>query len=191
MLPAKSVRESKLTLGEFLVGWMRLRSDSTISTTLIYSRILKRTLHWFAQQAESSLMACSVTEMPAPQAGKQHPFQKFFRYTGAKSLLQAHLASRFMVRGGGFVSTKEEKELHRLGIVPKKSSISGKTVSQFCALHLLKATNVTKTALERSSMPAVNFCCDAARVFKMQAWPAKRFSSNTNQPDPQELRTQQ
>lgn len=172
MLPTQSVRETQLTLGQFLVGWMRLRSDSTISTTLIYSRILKRTLHWFAQHAENSLMGCSVTEMPAPQPGKSHPFQKFFRYTGAKSLLQSHLASRFMVRGGGFVSTKEEKDLQQLGIVSKKSSISGKTVSQFCALHLLKATHVTQSALESSSMPVVNFCCDAARVFKMQAWPA-------------------
>ena len=145
---------------------MRARPDAD---SALYIRVLKRMIHFFAQQVEDAVMTRSTTVMPPPREGKAHPFQKFVRMTGGKSLLRAHLAHRFMVRGGGFVSVKDETTLQQLGLVSKQSSLGTKTASNFAALHLLKSVAVTEAVLNRSPMPVVNFSCDAARVFKQQA----------------------
>ena len=137
--------------------------------SIVYHRVLKRSIHMFSQQVEEGLQKQTTSMMPPPGEGKQHPFQKYIRYTGGKSLLQSHLAQRFMVRGGGFVSMKEEKSLVEMGLVHKRSPIGSKTASHFGALRLLKALQLTEAVLARSPMPVLNFSIDAARVFKQQA----------------------
>lgn len=160
---------SKVTIGQFVLGWMKLRSDGSYTPTMLYARVLKRCLHFFAQRVEESFLHSATTQVPAPVKGKPHPFQKSCRAVGSSAILSKHLAGRFMVRGGGFVSVKEEKDLHSLGLFHKGSSIASRTASSFGALSLLKAATVTQDVLDRSPMPVINFCCDAARVFKLQA----------------------
>ena len=138
---------------------------------MVYMRILKRLIHVFSQVTEESIEQSTTSDPPAPQAGKAHPFQKHFRRVGGRSILQAHIAKRFMVRGGGFVSLKEEKELRELQLVPKNSQLATRCVSEFVALHVLKSIQITAAVLDRSEFPVFNFCIDAARVFKQQAIP--------------------
>lgn len=157
---------ARITLGQFLLAWIRVGQETE---NLLYYRVLKRTLHFFAQRLDTAILEKGSKELPAPQAGKQHPFEKYFRRTGGKRLLQVHLANRFMARGGGFVSLKEEKSLLELDLVPKTSNIAHKTAADFVGLNLLKQMGICQEVLSRSSYPVVNFCCDAARVFKMQA----------------------
>ena len=165
-MPAGSKTNNIISFGDFLVGWMRLRTEKD---SIVHHRVLKRSIHFFSQQVEEGLQKHSTSTMPAPREGKQHPFQKYIRYTGGKSLLRSHLAQRFMVRGGGFVSVKEEKSLLEMGLVNKRSPLGSKTALQFGALHLIKAVELTQAVLARSPMPVLNFSIDAARVFKQQA----------------------
>ena len=155
-----------ISFGDFMVSWMRLRMDND---SIVYHRILKRSIHMFSQQVEEGLQKKTTSTMPPPREGKQHPFQKYIRYTGGKSLLQSHVAQRFMVRGGGFVSVKDEKSLVEMGLVNKRSAIGSKTAAHFGALRLIKAVQLTEDVLARSPMPVLNFSFDAARVFKQQA----------------------
>lgn len=164
-----STRDSKtMTLGDFVLVWMKLQSEF-LEPPALYMRILKRVLHFFAQRVEASFSASMTRKMPAPQAGKSHPFERHFRNTGGKSVLMSQLAAKFMVRGGGFVSLKDEKSLQDLGLVSAKSKLAGKCASQFVTLHLVKGVQITADVLNDSEFPVINFCCDAARVFKQQA----------------------
>ena len=157
-----------MSLGELVLVWASVQRDFS-EPSMVYMRILKRLIHLFSQVTEEAIEHRTTSEPPAPQAGKAHPFQKHFRRVGGKSILQAHIAKRFMVRGGGFVSLKEEKELRDLQLVPKSSQLATRCVSEFVALHVLKAIQVTAAVLGRSEFPVFNFCIDAARVFKQQA----------------------
>lgn len=157
-----------MSLGELVLVWACVQREFS-EPSMVYMRILKRLIHLFAQVTEDSIERSTRSDPPAPQAGKPHPFQKQFRRVGGRSVLQTHIAKRFMVRGGGFVSLKEEKELRDLQLVPKGSQLATRCVSQFVALHVLKAIQITAAVLHRSDFPVFNFCIDAARVFKQQA----------------------
>lgn len=91
------------------------------------------------------------------------------RRAGSKLVLHNKLAERFMARGGGFVSTKEEKNLSELGLVHLKSDLGKVTASEYITRCLVKEVGIVEKFLNSCNLPVLNFTFDGARVFKQQA----------------------
>ena len=92
---------------------LRLRSDKEFWGSLPFRRMVKRAMHLFAQAAEAGLKEAVVEECPLPHQASIHPFLRRSRLRGNKAL-EISLIHKFMVRGGGFVSAKNEVALSEL-----------------------------------------------------------------------------
>lgn len=156
-----------ISIGDALISWVRLRDEAQ---NVLHERILKRMIHTFAQVVEQSLANKCSSEIPEPRPGFDHPFTKKNRAAGSQCLLQATLAGKFLARGGGFVSLKDEKTLLQLKLVDRKSNIGHVTASHFVAKHLMKHSEAMETFKRSCELPVLNFCFDAARIFKMEEW---------------------
>ena len=150
-------------MGDALISWMRLREDAN---NVVYHRVLKRMVHIFAQYVEQALQTSCAQDMQDPRQGFDHPLNKKNRAAGSQCLLQSTLANKFLARGGGFVSVKDEKTLLQLKLVDRKSSIGHVTASQFVAKHLIKHVEAFAAFRRSCDVQVFNFCFDAARIFK-------------------------
>ena len=129
----------------------------------------KRTLHLFAQQAEQALERSTVDRCPDPSvAQKIHPFSKEARRKGDRSL-RMQLVSKFLCRGAGYVSVKDEKTLSELDIVADKSTLALRTASEYVARLLLKTEQTVQNILAAQEMRCLNFCFDGATIASQQA----------------------
>ncbi|CAE7788072.1 icmt-1, partial [Symbiodinium sp. CCMP2592] len=155
----------RLPLSALLVCFFRLKGDHAFWGQLTFRRAVKRTLHFFSQRAEEALEKALVDECPCPQVGARwHPFTKSSRLKGNKAL-QLSVVSRFMSRGGGFISMKSEARLSDLGICNHRTALASKTAGEFCVRALSKAEKHIQQVLDKQEdTKVVNFCMDAASI---------------------------
>ena len=160
----------RVPLSALLVCFFRLKSDQIFWGQLTYRRIVKRTLHFFSQRAEEAVERALTDECPCPQVGALwHPFTKSSRLKGNKAL-QLSVISRFMSRGGGFISMKSEARLSELGICNHRTALASKTAGEFCVRALSKAEKHIQQVLDKQEgVKVVNFCMDAASISHEQA----------------------
>ena len=164
-LPGKCELDHSLSFCDFLFSWIRLRDDAG---NLLHARILKRAVHFWCQIAERDITSKVTDEIPPPIKGKEHPFSKHVRMHGGSAVIQKHLTKRFLSRGGGFVSTKDEKTLLELQLVSRDSRIASMTAGTFVAKLMVQQSEILQQHLKNTQVPVVNFIFDAARVFKSQ-----------------------
>lgn len=136
--------------------------------TVLHARILKRAVHFWCQIAERDITSKVTDEIPPPMKGKEHPFSKHVRMHGGSAVIQKHLTNRFLSRGGGFVSTKDEKTLLELQLVPRDSRIASMAAGTFVAKLMVQQSQVLQQHVKSSQVPVANFIFDAARVYKSQ-----------------------
>ena len=166
-MPTASDRS--MSLGAFVLTLLRLRGDKECWSNIAFRRMLKRTVHVFCQAAEEALDQVVLETCPNPEvASRYHPFTKASRLRGNKSL-EMNMVSKFMVRGGGYVSLKGESSLSDLGVVSKKAGLGNRTSSEFVVRTLTKTTDFLNDLLPKQDMKTVNFCFDAATVCHEQA----------------------
>ena len=148
---------------------LRIRGDKEFWGDVHFRRLVKRSLHLFGQHAEQALSTAVREECPAPDVlARYHPWMKSSRMKGNKSL-EMSLVSKFLVRGGGFVSMKDEATLAELGIVKHRTAFSGKASSEFVARSLIKVHQYVTEVLETQELKTVNLCMDGATVCHEQA----------------------
>lgn len=166
--PLKST-SADVSLSHVLVALFRTRAglDSSASSSgelQALSTVTTRLVHIFAQHAEFAVSSCTVFECPdATVREKMHPFLSASRKKGNPTL-KMHTVSQFVARGGGFVSTKDETQLHKLGIVSKDSPFGSRTGSEYCVRNLMKTVTFFEQHLQKQDMKVVNFTFDAATV---------------------------
>lgn len=159
----KSVDRS-MPFSAILIALLRLRSDSVCWQSLPFRRLCKRSLHLFCQHASRMLGSKITSECPLPDiAAKYHPYMKTSRMRGNKCL-EMSLIQKFMTRGGGFVSAKQETMLSDLGLVKHRTAFANKTSTEFVARNLLRTAEYVSSVIERQSLKTVNICFDTARV---------------------------
>ena len=141
-----------------------MRSDKDFWNSLGFRRLTKRVLHVFAQRAEESLETATTEQCPDPNiAHKYHPYMAVSRRKGNRSL-RMNMVSRFLCRGTGYVSLKDERCLSELELVAENSNLATKTAAEFVARLLLKTESHVAAALSRQEMKCLNFCFDEATV---------------------------
>lgn len=127
-----------------------------------FDQAFLRLLHTFAQAVEVGSEKDLTSTCPNPTLAAQiHPFQKHSRMVGNSSLKQS-LVSRFMARGGGFVTVKNEQTLKELGVIKQGSDLGKRTSEEYTARILMKINQHSSehTATHR----VLNFCFDAAMI---------------------------
>lgn len=166
--PLKST-STDVSLSHVLVALFRTRAgvDSAVTpgcNLQALSCLTTRLVHIFAQHAEAAVSSCAVLECPDPTIReKMHPYLSASRRKGNTSL-KMHTVSQFVARGGGFVSTKDETQLHKLGIVSKDSPFGSRTGSEYCVRNLTKTVEFLEQHMLKNDMKVLNFTFDAATV---------------------------
>lgn len=169
-----------ISVGQLLIGLFRLRCGSDgqhhpdEANDPLFNLVL-RLCHMFAQNAESSLRASTVCDCPDPNVRERaHPFMQASRRRGNPSL-KISTINKFQCRGGGFVSTKDEVSLRRLGIISKDSPFAARTGSEYAARTLQKSSDFLQKNLETSTTKVVNLAMDAATVSGEHVpWPSRK-----------------
>lgn len=159
-LPTSS---SDVSWSDLIIALWRLRPhDLMVRQGSPVDVLLQRLLHLFAQAVELGVEEDCVSICPdATLAAQVHPYQKQARSLGNTALKQS-LVQRFMSRGGGFVSTKNECTLRSLQILPPRSNFGSKTSAEYAARTLIKVNDYLTAATEKHRV--LNFCFDAAMV---------------------------
>lgn len=157
---------SDLSWADIIVALFRLRKPESIDVDhdRNLDALLRRIVHTFAQAVELGFEkdGCLTSNCPDPTVFEAvHPYLKSSRLQGNSSLKQ-NLVQRFMARGGGYVSIKNEIQLKDLGVVSKTSTIGTRTSLEFAARSLIKC-NQFVTAMVNAHR-VINFCFDAATV---------------------------
>ena len=157
-------------MAALLVTCLRMRPDRQFWDCLGFRRLTKRLVHLFAQSAEAAVELAVVDRCPDPTlAQRYHPWSKDSRRKGNRSL-RMHLVKRFMCRGAGYISLKEEKNLAELQIVSDHSKIAHCSATEFVARLLLKSQACVQEVLASQDMRSLNFCFDASTIGGEQAW---------------------
>ena len=149
-----------------VMALLRLRtSGSNECINGAFHLLTKSVCHSFAHTAERSIEQKLLSECPDPCVlARVHPFMKRATTRGNKSL-QMSLVSRWVSRGGGYVSLKDTN-LEKLNIVGKRSTLASRTAAEYTARILVKSAECMEESVEKSKV--VNFCFDAARVAEEQ-----------------------
>lgn len=143
-----------------------MRGDQGTEPGSPFHRFLCRLVHMWGQKVEIALERRLQTSCPDPRVNARvHPFLGPSRRRGNKSL-EMNMVSRYMARGGGFISLKDQN-LQSLGVVPKHNSLGFRTSNEYTCRMLLKASNYMEDCLSQSTN--VNFCFDAAFVAEEHA----------------------
>lgn len=165
-------------LSSVLMTLLRLRADLESNRKL--HRVIKRLVHLFCQHVEDGLQNSLLDECPCPDVrSRYHPFFRHSRRRGS-NILKQHLSQRFLARGGGYVSTKNELSLSKLGIVADKSRFTNLASSEFVARQLMLATELMEEHFQTvqtspHALKIINFTLDEACVCQQQVpWP-KQF----------------
>ncbi|CAK9062430.1 unnamed protein product [Durusdinium trenchii] len=156
----------RVPASHIVMALLRLRtSGSNECINGAFHLLTKSVCHSFAQTAERSIEQKLLSECPDPCVlARVHPFMKRATTRGNKSL-QMSLVSRWVSRGGGYVSLKDTN-LEKLNIVGKRSTLASRTAAEYTARILVKSAECMEESVEKSKV--VNFCFDAARVAEEQ-----------------------
>ena len=158
-----------LAFSSVLLAMMRLRGDRDFWQSVLFRRMLKRSMHSFCQAADAGLSAALLDDCPCPDtASKYHPFMRSSRLRGNKAL-EMGIVNKFMVRGGGFVSTKTDTFLSDLGIVKQRAALAQRTSGEYVARSLTKQADFLAEVLGKQDMKTINIAVDAASVCHEQA----------------------
>lgn len=87
--------------------------------------------------------------------------------------MRQNLAKDFLARGGGYVTTRHELDLKRLGIVSAKSSLANLASSEFVARQLLLCSKlledyINQTDMDKVGLKVINLALDESRVCEQQ-----------------------
>ena len=116
-----------------------------------------------------ALEARALSECPDPTVGnKYHPYMSSSRRKGNKSLRMT-VVQRFLCKGAGYVSLKDEKSLSQLGLVSEQSTVASRTATEYVARLLIKAEDFVQKAMAKQHYRSLNFCFDAATFAGEQA----------------------
>ena len=141
-----------------------------------FNRLVKRLIHLWCQSTENALIDGDIlqTECPDPTLrSKIHPFMRSSRRMGNRCVRQA-LCKQFLARGGGYVTTRYEVSLKRLGIVSERSSLANLASTEFVARQLQMSSvwienHFTATETKKYGFKVINFALDESRVCQQQA----------------------
>lgn len=141
----------------------------------LFDRVTRRFVHLTCQALEDALNEneCLVEECPCPTLrSKMHPYMRHSRRRGNRACRQS-LARDFLARGGGYVTTRHELDLKRLGIVSEKSSLASLASSEFVARQLLLSSKhltnyIQQTEYDECGLKVINLALDASRVCQQE-----------------------
>ena len=160
-LTAPNVTET-MPFSVLVTTCLRMKADPEFWDSLGFRRMTKRIVHFFAQEAEVAIESHTTDVCPDPTLqSKYHPFMHSSRRRGNKALKMA-LASRFMARGAGYVSLKNDRNLAQLGIVSEKSVFATRTGEEYAARVLMKAESQVAACIQKQKLQTINFCMDGA-----------------------------
>lgn len=164
-----AAEDGKVQLMHLLVAMLRARGDEKLQKSRLYTRMLRRLVHWVAQQIEVAIEGALTETCPSPSVNaKVHPYLKASRMKGNKAL-QLHLVERFQARSGGYVTTKD-MQLKDLGVITEQKAFGCRTASEFCARLLGKTAAFMSEYDNRSTGKVINMAVDCAAVATEQAW---------------------
>ena len=160
-LTAPNVSET-MPLSVLVTTCLRMRADTVFWDSLGFRRMTKRILHFFAQQAEEAIESHCTDVCPDPTLqAKYHPFLQSSRRRGNKSFKMAP-TSRFMARGAGYVTLKNDRNLADMGIVSERSVFATKTGEEYAGRLLMKAESQVAACISKQKLQTINFCMDGA-----------------------------
>lgn len=149
-----------------MIFLFRVRPELSENVTMM--RALKRLLHLTSQHLENSFPGLLIGECPSAVPGEScHPMSQHARRSGNPAMKMA-LISRFMARGGGYVTTKDEWTLMSAGFVSKDSRIASRTTGEFCARYLARTSEEVQLARQNIDSVFLPIIMDASRVAKVQ-----------------------
>ena len=158
-----------MRLSTFVATCLRMRSDRDYWSNLGFRRMTKRLVHFFCQQAEIGMEKSALDTCPDPTVGnKYHPFMLSSRRRGNKAL-RLNVVQRFLGKGAGYISLKDEKTLYSLGVVSEQSTLANRTASEYVARLLIKSEEHVQKSMEKQHFQTLNFCFDAASFAGEQA----------------------
>ena len=164
-----------LPLSILLTTCYRMKSDRDFWSCLGFRRLTKRLTHCFAQEAELALETACTDTCPDPTLlQKYHPYMSGSRRKGNKAL-RMNMVNRFLCRGAGYVTLKDEKNLGQLGVVKEKSTLAARTASEYTARLLIKVEQTVSAVVGKQPMQCLNFCFDAATFAGEQAGAIQGF----------------
>lgn len=154
----------------------------------IFLRVVKRFVHLWSQAIEDALTDSNenilLEECPCPDLrSKMHPYMRHSRRRG-NNCVRATLAKNFLARGGGYVTTRYELDLKKLGLVGEKSSLGYLASSEFVARQLLLTSKWLDNHFQSlgvasdCALKVVNLTLDESRVCQQQV-PQLNMSPNS------------
>ena len=142
-----------------------------------FATVVKRLIHLFCQNVETALLEGGdrllLPECPCPDLrSRYHPFMRHSRRCGNSTIRQS-LSKDFLARGGGYVTTRYEINLKKLGLVSPKSSLGSLASSEFVARQLDMASQWVEGYLRACAsrpygLKVINFALDESRVAQQQ-----------------------
>ena len=156
--------DRRLPISSILVAMLRLRGDKEFWQCLPYRRMLKRLVHLFSQGVDAGVASSLLEECPNPDiAAKYHPHNRASRLRGNKAL-EMGILGKFLVRGGGFVSSKTETHLGELGIMKNRTALAQRTSSEYVVRSLVKQADFVADLVKHQTCKTINVAVDAASV---------------------------
>lgn len=159
---------AQIDVGILMMTLFLLRPEN--ADDKVFHRVIKRLVHLWSQSFEDAITESDVLmdHCPCPDLrSKMHPFMRHSRRRGNKAIRVA-LAKNFLARGGGYVTTRYEVDLKKLGLVSEKSSLSSLASSEFVARQLVLASKWLQDYFAKCSLncelPVVNLTLDESRV---------------------------
>ena len=158
-------------MSSFLVTLLLLRPEIEESRTV--KRMIKRFVHLWCKHTEDGLQKVLLDECPDPTLkSKMHPFFRHSRRRGNNQLRQ-QLSKNFLARGGGYVTTRHELTLQKLGLVAERSKLANLASSEFVARQLMLGSDWLEKHFEMvekdpNALKILNFTLDEARVCQQQ-----------------------
>ena len=169
--------DRRLPIRWILLAMLRLRGDKQFWQCLPFRRMLKRIVHLFCQGVDAGVTSALLEDCPNPDvAAKYHPHNRASRLRGNKAL-EMGIVGKFLVRGGGFVTSKTETHLADLGIVKNRTALAQRTSSEYVVRSLVKQAQFVSDVLKLQSLKTINVAVDAASVCHEQVLGAKVIST--------------
>ncbi|OLP83796.1 Protein-S-isoprenylcysteine O-methyltransferase [Symbiodinium microadriaticum] len=156
--------DQQLPFSHFLIAMLRIKNDASFRQCGSFVRMLKRCIHLFSQAAEEALEQHVTEDCPSPEiSARYHPFLKSSRLRGNRCLAM-NLVQKFMARGGGYVTVKNETQLQDLNVLRRGTVYATRTSTEFAARSLAKAQDFVGQVLQSQQFKTVNCCFDGATV---------------------------
>lgn len=149
-------------MSHLLVALFRVRGEKSYLQSELFTRVLRRLVHFFCQCVEVAIEDKMVSKCPkATKPGQVHPHSKASRLKGNKSL-QLNVMDRFLTRGSGFVTGKD-MSLHEVGIRDSRK-YGSRTTAEYCCRLLMKGVDYMTQYEKDNSWKTINCSFDMASV---------------------------